>query len=77
MIQVEECGGGPPITTGATPERGGKLCRCHHCKREEICSPHNDFYTLSDWDDGPLFCDNCIVGVAVGKIEKPTKEAAK
>lgn len=46
------------ITHGGT-DRGYKLCRCHKCGVESVCTPSNDFYTTESVDE-PLKCEACL-----------------
>jgi late competence protein required for DNA uptake (superfamily II DNA/RNA helicase) len=49
-----------PITHGGT-DRGDKLCRCSRCGRESRCTMFDDYYTLHGDDNGPLYCERCIM----------------
>ncbi len=69
---IEHCG--EPQRTGPIEKpRWDRICECFHCKEQDVCTPRTDFYTLAGWDDGPLFCENCITGIVCGKITPPTK----
>jgi len=48
-----------PITHGG-PFRGYKLCECHVCGEQSVCTPSNDFYTRGNDDLGPLECEKCF-----------------
>ena len=49
-----------PITT-REPERINKLCRCHNCGHEDICTPISDFYELMQHPEDPyIYCEGCF-----------------
>jgi len=48
------------IKVGGT-DRRDKLCQCIRCKLISRCTPINDFYVLSEDDEGPLFCESCVL----------------
>lgn len=47
------------ITHGGT-DRCYKTCKCSSCGHTGICTISNDFYTIGEDDNGPLFCESCM-----------------
>jgi hypothetical protein len=51
-----------PLTRGG-PDRRGKVCRCHGCGIETVCTPTFDFYTRGRASRGFLYCFPCLCEV--------------
>jgi len=59
------------LTTGKG-NRQYKLCKCNKCGTVGQCTPNRDFYTVSNDDDGPLYCESCFrVAYSEQRARKP------